>query len=468
ELSIAATLEDNLKITMIDQSNNITELAHKPFESEDGTRVLMDERGGEFINIQGMGIKVEPGTFTGKVNVGIAQITDTNTIAPLPLDMGYESLNAMNVDFSGQTPNKPFKLSFPAPAGVTVDDPFFMARQVDVLGEKKWMVIDTASLKNGRIEVNSPPFPGCTSEGIYRTMKNSSYAMAFMTGTATSVPAVVAAMDLVYLVDLGNPDFIIPVPIRPTDEKIHVDVKDLITGETLYQTESPALTQEGQVYNFGKVSNDIEPPAIIQSTGILCYSFSVSAGKENSKGVTITPQVSNGEVSSILIEADPGTTVVLDGSDPDAPKGRVGVYKLVKEGQGPDEKWQYKEIKTIDAIDDGSFSGTVDAKTGEKIILTIETDDIDLNREFILTFSEPVAEVDAKDSRFSLQEEGPDPELDIYTQSLPTQTRVSIKPGRQLEEGKRYTLELKDYPDLAGNTISLKTFFRTKKSGVMG
>ncbi|MCP5048207.1 MAG: hypothetical protein GY940_13630, partial [bacterium] len=122
ELSIAATLEDNLKITMIDQSNNITELAHKPFESEDGTRVLMDERGGEFINIQGMGIKVEPGTFTGKVNVGIAQITGTDTIAPLPEGMGYESLNAMNVAFSGQTPNKPVTLSFPAPAGVTVDD----------------------------------------------------------------------------------------------------------------------------------------------------------------------------------------------------------------------------------------------------------------------------------------------------------------------------------------------------------
>ncbi|MCP5054733.1 MAG: hypothetical protein GY940_46640, partial [bacterium] len=159
----------------------------------------------------------------------------------------------------------------------------------------------------------------------------------------------------------------------------------------------------------------------------------------------------------------PGTTVVGD------PVGQVGVYKLVKEGQGADEKWQYNEITTISGLSDGSFSSTVSAKTGEKIILTIEKGDIDLNPEFILTFSEPVAEVAPEnENRFILKEDDQTDTVDIYTQSLPTQTRVSIKPGRQLEEGKRYTLELKDYPDLAGNTISLKTFFRTKKSGVMG
>ncbi|MCP4142952.1 MAG: hypothetical protein GY755_22130, partial [Chloroflexi bacterium] len=317
----------------------------------------MDGSANEFISIEGLGLKIEEGTFSGNVQVGITGAVEPATLAPMV--EGYQRLKTFAVDFGGKTPLKPFKLSIPVPPGVTAESQVFIAKEVELLGEKKLMILDSTSIKNGRIETNSPPWPGCTAEGIYTMMLNQSLQLAFITGLTGAPGCAASAMDMTFIVGQDR-RFIMPVPIN---RDFTLTIKDTDTGETLYEKQMPGPTSIGQAFDFGKVSDDEEPAWIKDSTGVATLSFAVGAQKVESRGITITPNnaSNSAEIESILIEGKEGTTVIS--GENDLP-GKVRLFKLKKvevEGNKPENK--YVPVDSDIAVDiDGSFSGSVDAR----------------------------------------------------------------------------------------------------------
>jgi RHS repeat-associated protein len=273
--------------------------------------VILDSRAAEFISADGPGIKIAEGTFNEPVMVGIYKETDPLVLAPMA--EGFQRLGALRVDFGGVIPNKPFKLSIAAPptppdpnSPITPDSQLFIANEVEVFGQKKLMVVDTAALKdnNTRIETNSPPWPGCSAEGIYTMMINSIYQLSYITGMVGSVGAAVMCMDLVFIT--SGPQFIMPIPIN---RNVTLTARDLTTGETIFKQDLTGPTMQGQVYNFGVASNDKECPTVTGVTGLTVMGFDVTGQRMESRGITITPQLDGGLVNSILVEGVDGTTL---------------------------------------------------------------------------------------------------------------------------------------------------------------
>ena len=106
--------------------------------------------------------------------------------------------------------------------------------------------------------------------------------MGFITGSVTRVGSVVAAMDLVFFTH--TPDFIMPVWVN---KQIDIEVKDPDSGEVLFERTMPGPTQLGQVYTYGKVTDDEEGPYLLKSSGI--KTFSGHSGGSTTSTKTCSP-----------------------------------------------------------------------------------------------------------------------------------------------------------------------------------
>jgi RHS repeat-associated protein len=467
-VTIAAEISDRLKITVIDPAGNEILLPHKPYVSADGRQVVLDSSANEFITPEGLGIKVEEGTFSSPVKVGLYEETNPANLAPT--SQGYQSLKALRVDFGGIEPDKPFKLSITAPPGITDTSELFAAYQVELFGKKRWMVVDSTSLINNRIQTNTPPWPGCRKEGVYNYVINLEAEIAYVCSSAPSASSAVMGFDMVFLPGYGKSTVNSWVmPIR-TGQDVTITIRDTVTGETLYESTTPALTMKGQVYDFGtlKNENDKELPMITRAPDLQILCFAVVPQQVASLGITVDAEDSdnNGMIDSIKIEGDKGTSVVIDTTDPDADQtpGKIRLFKLVKTGTGQEETKKMEEITTFNANPDGSFSGSETANTGDKFVITVEKGNIPLNREFIISFSEPLKEYNQDDLPVSIKEEGKEEELELESEILETGTDIRIRPAVQFEEDTRYVLKIDNLEDRSENALSLACNFRTKKS----
>ncbi len=63
--------------------------------------------------------------------------------------------------------DRPVTDSIPVPAGVTADTKMFIAKEELIFGQRKLMILDTVKLKEGRLEVNSPPWPEIEEKGDF-------------------------------------------------------------------------------------------------------------------------------------------------------------------------------------------------------------------------------------------------------------------------------------------------------------
>ncbi len=472
--AIEALFSDSITITVIDGAGNETLLANKPFTGPDGKQVVLGMGAGEFTSSEGLGIKIEAGTFSEPVLITLSMITDPTAAAPMPGD--YEGLNTFQVDLGGHTVQKPFKLSIPAPPGFTPGNPVFIAHEVYLLGEKKWMVVDSTSLKEGRIETNSPPWPGCRAGGIYAMMINQTYQTAFASGMMGAAGLAAYCADLVFIAGPSQ-EFIMPVPVN---KNVTLTVRDMTTGEKVYFQELPGPTQEGQVYDYGPVSNDNIPPAVMDVSGITTMSFRVTPGviRDNGNGITITPQMTvlpGGEtvVGGIEVEGATGTTVTSGFAEN---TGTVRLYRLEEVEVLGQSKKKYLPLPFQPTVNsDGSFNGTVTVAAGDALLLVVEKGDIPLDNRFKVTFSEPLhtmyagegtggSPVDIPIGIYESDGTSEWDKIETGAQLSASGTEVMIKPWRQLKENRQYILKFDKVRDRSGNELELRCDFRTKAS----
>jgi len=448
DTQIKASIGDKIIIKIIDSSDNEIVIDPGPFKSEDRKSAVMSTEAAEFINTEGIGIKIEEGTFSAPVVVRIEEETNLQNLAPVP--QKFERLKPIKVDFSGIVPNKPFKLSIPAPPNITPDNQIFIAREVFVFGERKLMVVETASLKNGRLEVNSPPWPGLDRPGTY-TYLFAKMLLAILTGEVYMIPFVLTAQDLAFIGDsYTGSRFTIPVGV---DEEFTLTIRALDTGETIFEGTKTGPPSAGEIYKLHEnLSQDIQSPMLLsgEPSGVLC--FELSSLFTQTQGITIQAPDSDGDGLP-----DQGGTVNLKGDMYAADEyGFVRVYNLTT-GDSQEEK----------AGEDGSFDIDITASFKDKILITVQKGNVPLNQEILFVFSEPLLPESVSDKTVKLKEIQGTAEYEITGEAtrLPSSTEISFMPHTGLREDTVYTLELSGVKDLAGNSIpEIKTSFRTKKS----
>jgi hypothetical protein len=364
---IEAEITDNIIVRVLDSAGNETVLDSKPFVSSDGKRVVLGSQAAEFVSSEGLGIKIEQGTFSEPTAIGLYEIIDPGILAPEPPD--FQRLKALTLDFSGKIARKPVDISIPVPDGITEADigKIFFAREVEVFGQKRVMIIDSAVITNGRIYTACEPFEGYTRQldgGISVLKANFDTSIAFINGTAAGYNTVVLAGELAYIPN--NYYYVFPVPVNT---QVNIVVKDLYTAETIYEKTTPGPSLAGQVYSFEKIkdNSDKEPPMIVKSTGILTFGFDVTGQTIENQGIKITPGKDDaGQVSGIIIEGTPGTAATKRDDDPaGTPYATIRVYKLQKPENS--DRFEYIEVKTLTADRDGSFPKLEDGQALEDL-----------------------------------------------------------------------------------------------------
>jgi YD repeat-containing protein len=148
-LTLAARATDSIRIEVEKANGTKQTLPPVPFTNDGGKTVLVGSKGGTWETPEGFRIGVPAAAFAGPVNVAterIPQATFQTVVAP-PRDVVL--VDAFRMDFA--TPaTSGFDLSFAAPA-TSATDQFFVAQVVEVLGQKRLMVVDLLVRQNGRL-----------------------------------------------------------------------------------------------------------------------------------------------------------------------------------------------------------------------------------------------------------------------------------------------------------------------------
>ena len=257
---------------------------------------------------------------------------DPVILAPEP--EGYQRLTALTLEFGGKIAGKPVEISIPVPAGIGEGDmgKIFFAREVEVLGQKRVMIVDSAVMVNGRIYTACEPFEDYTRQmdGTISVLKAAfENAIAYVSGTVAGSETVVLAGELAYIPD--NYYYVFPVPVNT---QVSLVVKDRYTAAVLYEKTTAGPSIAGQVYNFEKVpdQSDREPPMLVKSTGVLTIGFNVGGQAVENQGLQMMPQKQeSGAVTGVIIRGEPGTAATRREDDPaGTPNGLIRVYKLQK------------------------------------------------------------------------------------------------------------------------------------------
>ncbi len=100
----------------------------------------------------------------------------------------------------------------------------------------------------------------------------------------------------------------------PLNKEITLKVKDLTTGETLFEGKTAGPTMPSQIYEFREnLTNDREAPSLIRTIGVNFLSVEITTSTISSRGINIASTDSNGDGlhdgDSITVKGKPGATI---------------------------------------------------------------------------------------------------------------------------------------------------------------
>ena len=125
--------------------------------------IHIDADGGVVIHPSGVGVRIPPQSLDESVIVNIEPLAETDL--PVSIPSGSAFLGALRLDLSGAILSVAADVAIPAPTDIPADVNLLVVQVVDQLGLDKLTLIDTASVVNGLLVTNSPPFPGVLSGG---------------------------------------------------------------------------------------------------------------------------------------------------------------------------------------------------------------------------------------------------------------------------------------------------------------
>lgn len=126
---------------------------------------IIGTTGGSLAHPNGMTVTIAPNALEKETMATIAPV-EGSEIAPLLPDT-FTFLSGIRLGFDTQTLRTPARLEAPLPAPAPVAGRLIVAKVVEIAGERRLTMVDTASITNGTVHTNSPPFPGVLSGGEY-------------------------------------------------------------------------------------------------------------------------------------------------------------------------------------------------------------------------------------------------------------------------------------------------------------
>ncbi|MBZ0111129.1 MAG: DUF6531 domain-containing protein, partial [Thermoanaerobaculia bacterium] len=145
DLEIEAQVTDTILLHVLIEGSNEIVLELTPFMTSDRRGAHVDADASEFVTADGILVGVAEGTFEGSAVVTLVPQTPGGG-SPIPAV--FNPVLAFNVSFGGATAHKALDVRLPAPPGST-ESTYFLARQVELFGDLRWMVNDQVQLIGG-------------------------------------------------------------------------------------------------------------------------------------------------------------------------------------------------------------------------------------------------------------------------------------------------------------------------------
>jgi RHS repeat-associated protein len=148
-LTLAAALTDRVYIVIRLTTGADLYVNPGPFRADGGRVAFVTDRAADYVTQDAIHVTFADRTFDVPTVLTIAPIDE----ASLPLPVPTLGTFIAGIDFDpgdGVVAKKPINIGVPAPTGVTGGQ-FFLAKAVDLNGEKRWMVVDVATVVNGEI-----------------------------------------------------------------------------------------------------------------------------------------------------------------------------------------------------------------------------------------------------------------------------------------------------------------------------
>ncbi|HKD11339.1 MAG TPA: Ig-like domain-containing protein, partial [Thermoanaerobaculia bacterium] len=285
-----------------------------PFRDDGGRTALVGSRAADYITVDRIRVTLPDGTFSAPTTLKITPIAEAALPAPVPSLAKYTG--AVSFDPGGAVAANPVDIGVSAPNGVTGGN-FLVARAVTVLGEPRWMVVDTARYDNG--EITTRPASGSSASskpriqgillpaGTKATMTSAdsaknlldritrksnlvflelTSAFAFLEGTVPSPNAVVTftfGAQYAYLASFIPPVwvareakqqsyFLVPIP---TGADYTLTVRDGTTGFTLFQGNFSGVTDPTNITELppGTTKADLPAPRLQSASPFSALTF---------------------------------------------------------------------------------------------------------------------------------------------------------------------------------------------------
>ncbi|MGI0149644.1 MAG: Ig-like domain-containing protein, partial [Thermoplasmata archaeon] len=162
---IQASITDELQIRILDSSNREVVIEKTEFHGPNG-EVAIGRKGGKVTSGEFV-LEVPEGALTG-ASVFTLTPVDQAVIDALPLADGAGGLgSAVEVNVGGAALREEADLSFPVPSAAPPNAGFAVVRKVEEEGVVLYEVIDTATVVDGKLRTESPPFLGVLVTGFY-------------------------------------------------------------------------------------------------------------------------------------------------------------------------------------------------------------------------------------------------------------------------------------------------------------
>jgi hypothetical protein len=148
-LTVPATATDRVSLTMQRPGGGgDIRVDPGPFKNDGGRTAYVGTRAADYLTRDGIRVTLDDGAFAGPVTLIVKPIPQSALPAPAPPLATF--IAGIEIDPGDAVAGKPVDLAVAAPAGVTGGQ-FLVARAVEILGETRWMVVDTARYENGAI-----------------------------------------------------------------------------------------------------------------------------------------------------------------------------------------------------------------------------------------------------------------------------------------------------------------------------
>jgi hypothetical protein len=198
---VAAGLNDQLKLRIVDAAGNVTVVDLPLFtrtNADGSVSAAVGAAGGKVEGPGGVSASIKPGTFPAGAIVTIKPVTEAEFPVTMTPDQravfGYAG--GVTLDFGGQVPTQYVNVAVPPGLQDRPDNQWVVGLVSELKGQQVLNVVDTAKLIDGKVTTSSPPCPGVMAAGVYGIFK-SARMLGLTYGTATTtVGDIVASVDV--------------------------------------------------------------------------------------------------------------------------------------------------------------------------------------------------------------------------------------------------------------------------------